>query len=302
MDLKKEILDFLKTKKDWDQVTQSYYIYVTLCKMFSYDCHFLFGSETEKKKIYNRKIDISNVDTFEIVCSSWCYIAKKLLKEIGIESEIKYDVLPHVYLIIDLNPYKIKMDPMKDGYDLTRIKIGSKSHGFNDLNHNMDFQEKIKKSADMIYKKYDIFADECVNILQQELKRYSQNKNFMTGKKFDNEVFIEKINIIINLINTTSLVKRFDDTDRYIDYLVIKLLSEWEKSKFHKYPFWNIENGTWDILNPIALEFFEKSSLCYKMSQQEEKYVIQQISYDEMNYYLDNYEGKIKGLYRGLTM
>ena len=34
MDLKKEIMDFLQTKKDWDLIAKTYYIYIKLCKIF----------------------------------------------------------------------------------------------------------------------------------------------------------------------------------------------------------------------------------------------------------------------------
>lgn len=55
MDLKKEIMDFLQTKKDWDLIAKTYYIYIKLCKIFSYDYRYLFGTEEEKKKFIIRK-------------------------------------------------------------------------------------------------------------------------------------------------------------------------------------------------------------------------------------------------------
>ena len=51
MDLKKEIMDFLQTKKDWDLIAKTYYIYIKLCKTFSYDYRYLFGTEEEKKEM-----------------------------------------------------------------------------------------------------------------------------------------------------------------------------------------------------------------------------------------------------------
>ena len=37
------------------------------------------------------------------------------------------------------------------------------------------------------------------------------------------------------------------------------------------------------------------------MSEQKEKYFISRIDYDEMDDYLENFDGKVKGLYRELT-
>jgi len=114
---------------------------------------------------------------------------EKYLEEnygLKINSEICFDVLPHVYLIAHIPPYQIKMDPMKDGYDLTRVKIGSRTHGFKDLNNNFDFSSKLQVLAKEIDSNGSYFADECINMLSTELKNNNMYQD-PRYSKFSNE-------------------------------------------------------------------------------------------------------------------
>ena len=300
MDLKKEIMDFLQTKKDWDLIAKTYYIYIKLCKTFSYDYRYLFGTEEEKKEIYHKEMNECNIEEWEIVCLSWCKLAQKILLELKINSEICFDVLPHVYLIAHIPPYQIKMDPMKDGYDLTRVKIGSRTHGFKDLNNNFDFSSKLQVLAKEIDSNGSYFADECINMLSTELKNNNMYQD-PRYSKFSNEILHQKMNLIYNLVNNNNLVKKYYYIDRYFDYLNLKLMSKWEQSKIHKHPFWIKENDKWDVLDLILLEQEEDKAICYKLAENNGKFVLSKIDFQEMNYYLDFYNGEVKGLYRSLT-
>lgn len=302
MNLKKEILDYLNSKPEWDILTKIYYIYIRVCKTFSYDYRFLYGDQKEKDLIYQKILDINYIEEFEIVCTTLCHVMKDMLKEIGIEAEITYDVKPHVFLIINIEPYKLKLDPMKNGYDLTRVKVENRTYGFQDLNKNSNFQEKINSSAKQIYGNYTIFTDECIEMLISELKAKDMFNNQPYQLEFNDKEMEYKMEWLRLLLNRTSRVKRYDDCDRYFDYLELKLMTEWEKSKIHKHVFWQKQNDNWKIIDLILLEYQNQKPVCFKLDQKSEKYYMDRITYEEMNYYLDNYEGEIKGLYRGLTM
>lgn len=116
MNYKEQILSFLSQKQSWSLFTKVRYIYLKLCRDFSYDYRFLYGSEEEKQRIYNYQPDITNLLNFEIVCTSWCRIAKDILECLGLKCEISHDVLPHVFLLVNLPPYRIKLDPIKGVY------------------------------------------------------------------------------------------------------------------------------------------------------------------------------------------
>jgi hypothetical protein len=279
------------------------YIYITVCKTFSYDYRFLYGRPELKEQIYQKRLDINKIEEYEIVCSTIAHVIKDLLKEIGMDAEISYDVLPHVFLIVNWGPYKIKLEPMKKGYDISRAKVENRVYGIIDLNKNDDFQNKVDNALKKIYANNRLYTNEALELVKQELiylKKFKNNP--ATTTTFDDQDLCDKMNLIKSLVNNTKKVFRFDDSDFYFDYLNLKLMTQWEQSKIHKYPFWKEKNGNWSILNLILIEYQNRNPVCYKMSQNGEKFFIQSLEKEEMLEYLDNYEGKIKGLYRGLMM
>lgn len=300
MDLKEKILKDT-SKKDWEKLLKVRYVYFQLCTLFSYDYRYLYGTETEKKAIYNRKPDITNIMNYEIVCSSWCAIAKAILEEMGVSCEITHQVLPHVFLVANIDQYKIKLDPMKEGYDLTRIKIGSKSYGFQDLTKHENFNDKIKEYDNEIYGENYMYTNDYIASIKRKLEESGHFGNININEKFSNEIFNYKFDLIVNMINHTNRVSAYDDYDRYFDYLNIKLMTPWEQSKIHKHAFWQCQEGIWKIINLILIEQEGKAAICYKMESENGKYELSMINYAEMNNYVDHYEGKIKGLYKSLT-
>lgn len=302
MNLKGEILSFLDFKKEYSLLTKVRYVYLKMCKVFSYDYRYLFCENEEKSYYYDKEFDAWNVTEFELVCSSWCKLAKSILDEMGggLLTSISYDVLPHVFLIVEFDDYKIKMDPMKYGYDITRVKVGCSTHGFFDLNgkdlHLSDIDKEIQENEDFSY------FDEKLFLLCDKLKRNHMYLNVpYEVERFHNEAFKEKMDLMVGMINTSTSIQRYDDTDRYFDLLNLKLMTEWERNKLHKHPFWYRKNEKWEILNLILLEQENELPLCYKMSERNNKFHIDAILYDEMDEYLENYEGNVKGLYRELT-
>ncbi len=298
MDLKKEILDYLENKKDWDIFVKIRYVYLQLCSLFSYDYRYLYGTEEEKQSIYNNKPNSSNITEFKIVCSSWCSIAKDIYKELGLQCEITFLALPHVFLILYVGDYKIKMDPMKDGYDLTRVKVGSKAFGVRDLNGQENFEQKIRECDKKIYGENYIYLDDCVKALCKELQENGYYINLDPTRPFSYEVFNYKFELLQTIMKYTKRVFAYDDCDRYFDYLSVKLMTQWERYKIHKNAFWKCENGTWQIMNLIAIEQDSEKALYYKMEWEEGKYNLNSMTEKEIPYYLDNYDGKTKQLYR----
>lgn len=88
MNLEKQLLQYIKTKKDWDILTIVRYVYLEMCKLFSYDYKYLYGTQEEKNEIYNKQPNIKNIENYDIVCSSWCYIARSIFKIFNLDCEI----------------------------------------------------------------------------------------------------------------------------------------------------------------------------------------------------------------------
>lgn len=83
MNLKGEILSFLESKKDYSLLTKVRYVYLKMCKVFSYDYRYLFCEKEEKSYYYEREFDARKITEFELVCSSWCKLAKSIFDELG---------------------------------------------------------------------------------------------------------------------------------------------------------------------------------------------------------------------------
>lgn len=128
----------------------------------------MYGNSSLQKEIYEEKPDTRNIKNFYIVCSSWCHIVKSLFEEMNLHCLIEYDALPPVFIILDLPPYRIKMDPMKCGYDLTRVKIGCTTYGFVDLNQNKTFNTRLLLANQKIYGENYIFTDTIFEALKEE--------------------------------------------------------------------------------------------------------------------------------------
>lgn len=191
---------------------------------------------------------------------------------------------------------------MKYGYDLTRIKIGCRPHGFFDINSGYEFNEELRELDYEFYNCFGIYTDECLKVLCEDLEEMNMFQNIpYKTEYFSNEPFKTKMNLIKFIINNSNEIKKYDDTDRFFDYLNLKLMTEWERYKIHKHPFWRVINNEWEIINLILLEQEDQQALCYKMFDNDKKFIISPINYDEMDNYLENYNGKIKGIYRELT-
>ncbi len=301
MNLKEYILSFLKIK-DWDMLQKIYYVYLYMCKTFSYDFRYELSSKEEQQKYYDKEFDATNINEFEITCNSWCKIAKSIYDDLdpSIKCSISYDVLPHVFLIVEYWDYKIKLDPMKYGYDITRVKIGCNTHGFFDLNQNTNLMPHLKRIIS--FEKNSTSINKVITATCGDLKGKDMYRNVPYQiDTFDNEPFKLKMDLINFIINNANEIKRFDDTDRLFDYLSIKFMTEWERYKIHKHPFWQIEQGNWKIVDLILLELENEKSICYKMCNKDGKFIITPIEYREMDYYLDHYDSKVQGVYRELT-
>lgn len=301
MNIKEEIIEYLK-KKDWEPFQIAYYIYLKSCEIFSYNMRYLYDDKN-KENIYQTRININEVNQFEIVCSTWCFFMKDMLNLFGINVNIVKGNKTHVFVMVEIPPYKIKMDAMELGHDLTRVKLGNTTTGFIDINKNDDFEIKLTQYDQEIRKDKMTYLSKGFAKLQKKLQEQNYFQNTQLNSTFSNEMFIEKLDLIKELINHTSKFQKYSDTFYYLNYLKFKLLTKLEQSRIHDYPFWKFYNDQkWEILHLILLDSYEAPAICYRMSKEQNTYEMQQIPKEEMIYYVDNYEGKIKGIYRVLDV
>lgn len=201
------------------------WIYLYVCKIFSYDIRFIYAKDNLKEEIYNKKIDIKNIEDYELVCYTIARLLTDILSKYGYECELvkEYDVrFSHVYVIVKCKDYTLKLDPTKR-HDLTRVKINSNTLDFTLLNENSKFVDELNETDNNINNNYNgidknVFYDnETITKLVQVVENSAKKRNIT-----DFELFYEKIEYIFSLINTRSDLKRFDDIDYYFSYLIKK--------------------------------------------------------------------------------
>ena len=66
----------------------AYFLYIRTGEIFEYDPRWEVASDKEAKQIFEKKIDIHNISSFKIVCSSWAYLYADLLQEFNIPAEV----------------------------------------------------------------------------------------------------------------------------------------------------------------------------------------------------------------------
>lgn len=201
------------------------WLYLYVCKLFSYDMRFIYAENNLKEEIYDKKIDIKNIEDFEIVCYTIARVLLDILNSYGYKCEIvkEHDTkYSHVYVVVKCKDYTLKLDPTKR-HDLTRVKINSNTLDFKLLNDNPNFNDELKETDEIITNNYkdidkNIFYDnQTIEKLVQIVEDGAKKRNLS-----ECELFYEKIEYLYSLINTRSDLKRCDDMDYYYSYLIKK--------------------------------------------------------------------------------
>ena len=110
------------------------YVMKEASKMFYRDYTFFLDKENikDRESIYNKEIDLTNIQDFAIVCKSYSNIIKNLLKHVyNIDSELVSpfeDKFRHVDLLIKTkNGKKYIVDPLTD---LIEMQVGIRTNNF----------------------------------------------------------------------------------------------------------------------------------------------------------------------------
>jgi len=145
-----------------------------LSDIFYRDYTFFLNKENlvDRTDIYNKKIDIKNIEEFSIVCKTYCEIIKEILKEnYDINSELISpfsDEFRHVDLMITTKDgKKYIIDPLSD---LVEMQVGLKTNNFAS---KIYYDKNYKK----IYKEISFLTDE-------ELEEIDDKIGYKNGSKY----------------------------------------------------------------------------------------------------------------------
>ena len=227
------------------------YIYLRTCQLFYFDARYYYVEQFDKKlykQIVNKKVDITKVDDFSVICHSYSkYILLRLINELT-TANVSLQSGSHSFVeYIDDSGSVWNLDATLG--DLSRIKVGLKSTGFVCLESwNFNYQDILDEIDELIGYKY------------KEKKDYIQ---FLDLSSFDD--LINSINILIN----DSKLDNFTDVLFFVKWLL--------NGCFCMFSDCTGMDNNYNFYNFI---YDESNNDLYCLSKGTDKYGIKEISFD----------------------
>lgn len=302
MDMLEEIFNALDGK-GYDDFTKIRWIYLYVCEKFSYDTRYIYAPQSMKEDIYNTKIDITNVEDFEVVCYTLARILVDVLSMFGYKCEIKRETnstLTHAYVIVYHKDYTLKLDPTKR-HDVTRVKMNSTTKDFESLEDNdlfsdelLEADKKIASSFDGLYISKKFIKNKITKILE-EINICAKEQNLSKE-----EIFFKKIEALYEMINSRTDLKRYDDIDFYYSYLLSAFkinYEEVEEGKYIKHNYvkpailFNVNDKSMkDIINISYIQYNDLPPIFYLLRKEKNSFKIREIFKEEALELLSQYE------------
>lgn len=280
--------------KGFDNFTKVRWIYLYICKNFSYDARYYYANEEQRDKIYNKELNLSSVDEFEIVCYTTVRALQDALSIFGFKSEIikeKPVKHPHVKLIVEYQKGKyLSLDPTIS-YDTTRVKMKSHTYDFIERN-NPIFDEKLAE-ADQLINYYDNEIDYDVYYNSRSIdKLYSIMKESLIKREVSKtEIFFEKLEYVFSLLDIRTDFTRFADIDYYFSYLIYKFQLNDTNTNYIKPALFINKKDKNDLVDLILIDYPELSPMFYLLSKDKGKqnYTVKALSKEWVINILENY-------------
>ena len=256
-------------------------MYIRTGQIFDYDPRFELVTKEEKEKILAKRIDIHNVEDFEIVCTTWSYMFVDLLHEFGIHAK----VIPaprgfHQNVVITLsNGEKMSADMMLGLQDLSSIKIGQKIICNSFLNRKLN--EQFRKIDKVIHYDQGISVDEVLEMIKNEI----ENSNLNEDEKLDK--YFEAISYIINFPRKYSI--GYSSGNNLI-YDLLKELTKLSYSSCNPCTFYNLEENI--FIDVYSIELSDKVIYYAYEKNANGLYEFHKIDEDKIDFYLEQYQSK----------
>lgn len=243
------------------------YVMKEASKMFYRDYTFFLDKENieDRESIYNKEIDLNNIQDFAIVCKSYCNIIKNLLKCVyNIDTELVSpfeDKFRHVDLLIKTkNGKKYIVDPLTD---LIEMQVGIRTNNFASENYynsnysnilgNISFlnESTLEEIDNKIGYKFDgVYLDDFLKLLKTKLNNIEDllqtNDSIafeLLGQKYDRKKFSEKertglkLKFISKYLNNRKHLNGVVDLVMFSNMVIKKLFTDVEQEQIHVYSF-----------------------------------------------------------------
>ena len=195
-------LDNELKNKHYNDFEKIRYIYLRTCELFYFDARYYYVERFNKKlynKIINKKINITNVDDFSVICHSYSkYVLLKLINELTTANVLLHTGAHSFVKYKDDSGSIWNLDATLG--DLSRVKVGIKPNGFTCLESwNFNYQDDLDE------------VDESLGY------KYKEKKDFI--QSLDLSSFDTLINGINNLIKENKL-NNFTDVLFFVKWLL----------------------------------------------------------------------------------
>lgn len=243
------------------------YVMKEASKMFYRDYTFFLDKENIKDRegIYNKKVDLNNIQNFAIVCKSYCNIIMDLLKQVyNIDSELVSpfeDKFRHVDLLIKAkNGKNYIVDPLTD---LIEMQVSMRTNNFASeeyynsnytgiLNNISFLNENTLAEIDtkIGYKNDGIYLNDFLKLLKtkldniEELLKTNDLVAFeLLGQEYDGRKFSEKektelkLKFISKYLNNRKNLNGIVDLVMFSNIVIKELFADTEQEQIHVYSF-----------------------------------------------------------------
>jgi hypothetical protein len=179
------------------------YIYLRTCELFSFDGKYFFPksfSMEEYEEILNKKIDVTNVTDYLVVCHSYSKLLATLIRKLT-SAEVELHGSIHSFVYYKQRPGLVWTMDATNG-DLSRVKMELKPSGFYNNKTNFDKElTEIDKELGFIYKPKEYY-----------LKML--NRDSLDG------LFISLNNMLIN----SRCKNEYNDALYFVKWLLIQIM------------------------------------------------------------------------------
>ena len=292
------VLDYLDKnlkKHDWSLEEKERYLYLQSCILFSYDPRrqWLMYQKNEKleKEIWERKIDLTNVTDFNVICTSWSKeVYYSLLSELlGIKADVVGNV--HKYVLIQNQNGTIKANASFCN-DLARVKMNLSTKQYQKLDESKeDNRIWLRKQDKQIGYIQDLYFDEIIKKIKIELQEETIGLSLEEKKK----VYFEKITKLYQSFNFTN----YSDASYCVYYLLDHLLEESSNLQEIRL-FCNHQNKPWEFVSIYPI-MFENKIIYYRLAQEQDKYIVMEANNDDITKDIYDLKGPNKETLRRLT-
>ena len=292
-----EELDLAFKNIEMDDFTKIRYIYLYVCKKFSYDIRFLFALPSLKREIYDKKVDIENVQDFEIVCYTFAKIIRDILEHYGYQCDLIKDdsrsETPHAYVIVKLGTRVLRLDPVTK-HDSSRVKINIPTYDFAPMVDDPTFSDDLEE-ADEFMKKINFYKSDEDSIKFNNW--LSSLSSYATGP--DPQIrYLNIFNAIVSTLNLNKGLTRYDDVDYFLSYALKKSKINDSRMIVRTATFFNNDDPTMmDMITLIIFEYDKDMPLFYIIEPKNGGYHTRQISSEEALDKLNHYSNYITDEY-----